>query len=152
LAAPIAINDDRSGSGSGGAIPVRVLAVAFDDTAKRMIYLCHYPPPRDTRAHDAWVPAADFGVTDAVLQRSIRRFQKDTLPLVFDRYFHGGPELDHDAPIPADAVFREVDTNAEEGGAAFVPPVRAFKDDDHRGGNDAAVVLPAPPSDSSCPV
>jgi len=54
---------------SGKRVVESILAICFDERHDRLLYGVKYAPPYNGGAFDVWVPASDFGLTDAVMHR-----------------------------------------------------------------------------------
>ena len=105
-----ASSSDASGS-AGGLQAERALAIAFDQTAGKLLYLMQWAPP--FQHQPSWVYASTMGDSDAALQAWIK---KDTghKPVVFENPFLGiDSSLDRGRPISMQVVLQGVEDAAD---------------------------------------
>ncbi len=114
-----------------------ILAICFDERNDRLLYGVKYAPPYDGGAYDQWVPASDFGLSDAVMQAEAKR-QKQ-LPTVFSTPWQGGADVDPRRPIPLAVILREIERDQTDGQDARGAPI-----DDGGGQDEVEDALPTP--------
>jgi hypothetical protein len=133
-----------AGAGAGAAtvpsskrVVESILAICFDERHDRLLYGVKYAPPYNGGAFDVWVPASDFGLTDAVMQSEAKR-QKQ-LPVVFTAPWTGGSEVDPRRPIPLAVILDEIERDENDGQDARGAPI-----DDGGGQEEVEDVAPIP--------
>lgn len=97
-------------SSTGGLQAEKALAIAFDHTAGRLLYLMQWAPP--FQHQPSWVYASTLGGTDATVQAWIKK--TGHTPVVFEKPFVGADaSLDRGRPIPMQVVLQEVEVAAD---------------------------------------
>jgi hypothetical protein len=122
---------------SGKRVVQSIIAICYDERHDRLLYGIKYAPPYDGGAFDVWVPASDFGLTDAVMQAEAKR-QKQ-LPVVFTIPWKSGSGVDPRRPIPLAVILDEIERDENDGQDARGAPI-----DDGGGQDEVEDVAPTP--------
>jgi hypothetical protein len=122
---------------SGKRVVQSIIAICYDERHDRLLYGVKYAPPYDGGAYDQWVPASDFGLTDAVMQAEAKR-QKQ-LPVVFSTPWTGGSSVDPRRPIELAVILNEIERDQNDGQDARGVPI-----DDGGGQDEVEDAVPTP--------